>query len=205
MGDLVGNIGMTRQGDNQLSNYYNSCPIIDNDGQFYQFEKPTAIIQSEEVGRLSSKQNLSSNIVQTFNDFEIHELLSSFTPPDIVDSPTLQTNRCLRGAGSACFTDLDCGPSFFTQKIFRNFDAELDERNLRANGYEIKYWQEELVCGQKAEKFSGNYDLKQNVCCRQTGKKLTIGNNDPDSSFGQINTRQVAGHDDLQYWRNCIK
>ena len=193
-GDRVGNIGMTQTGNMATPDYYNSCPMLDDNGQLYAFENPTANIQSEEVGRLSTQQNLSTNVFQTFNN-EIQRLIRPFN--SIIEQPTLQEARCLRGAGSACFTDMDCGPSPFTRSVFQSLDPQEDAGPLGTNPYELKYWQEELVCAQKAEPYSDYYDLTQNVCCRQTGKKLTIGTRDPDhGGGGMIETRKIAGYSD---------
>ena len=193
-GDMVGNIGMTREDNTANPSYLNSCPILDEDGKLFHFRYPTLQLDDSDATKLSSAQNLSSNILETFNDNDIGALISNFT--SIVDVPTLQQNRCLRAAGNACFTDLDCGSSYLTRPIFENFDAETDAAGLGTNGYEIKYWQENLICGQRAEKFSANYELKNNVCCRETGKKLTIGSSDPNSLLnspsGPIKTNEVA-------------
>ena len=192
-GDMVGHVGMTRR-LLLSSDYLNSCPVLDEDGEFYHFEHPTASLEEPELGVLSTKQNLGTNALaqQYFNsDPDIAELLSSFV--DVVEKPVLQEARCVRGAGSACFTDWDCAPSSQVSRIFNNFDAEIDHTELGVNGYEIRYWQEELVCGQKAEPLSLNYDLKKSICCRKQGKKLTIGSQDDSSLFGVANTSEVPG------------
>ncbi|MCY4644581.1 MAG: hypothetical protein OXB88_08175 [Bacteriovoracales bacterium] len=201
-GDMVGNMGMT-QGQTNVAQvgYYNSCPILDGDGKLYQFEQPSALPNaSGEAGRLSVGQNLSTNVFGTFSsDSGIRDLVSDFRPSLIQERPVLQTSRCLRAPGSACFTDWDCAPSSFVRGLFENIDPE-NGVSLGSNGYEISYWQEELICAQKSEKFSANYDLKKNVCCRETGKELTIGTRDPQDgtfgSLGEINTAQVAGYND---------
>ena len=196
-GDMVGNIGMTLQENSASINYYNSCPVIDEKGQLYQYENPGASLTqtNEKLGRLSSQQNLTTNLLKTISHSDIQSLLSPFTTAT-VDKLTLQESRCLRSGGSACFTDLDCSPSFFGEALFQGLDPETDASTLGINGYEIKYWQEPLICSQRSEKYSFNYDLKKNVCCRDKGLTLTIGSDDPNSSFGPINNRQIAGYND---------
>ena len=208
-GDIVGNIGMTEAlpGETGSSaSFYNSCPTLDERGQLYHFENPTALPQStqqDEIGPLSSQQNLSSSLLSPFVKnasrspySNLNRLLSSFN--STVEKPTLQKNRCLRAAGSACFTDLDCAPSFIGDSLLSFIDPELDQTTFSLNGYEIQYWKETLTCSQRAEKYSLNFDLRKNICCREKELTLTIGNNDPNSSSGRIETRRIAGYNDSQ-------
>ena len=193
-GDMVGNIGMTETDEAGFSvSYYNSCPILDDQGELLQFATaPPGDINSIAMGRLSSGQSLTSNALKIFaHQPEVAKLLSPFV--SIIDIPALQESRCLRAAGSACFTDLDCGPSPLIHSVLKNFEpSEL----LPGNSYEAKYWQEELTCAQRAEPLSASYDLKQNVCCRGKGKKLTIGSRDPSAQSQGLITHLVAGYDD---------
>jgi hypothetical protein len=91
-------------------------------------------------------------------------------------SPSLALDACFRRPGAICHTDLDCAPNklhadqaiFFGKNYFGGTDAEQ------------KYWQESLVCGQAKEKpflhseKYGDYDLKENRCCRDVTKTITM-------------------------------
>ncbi|MBT7609346.1 MAG: hypothetical protein HN576_06295, partial [Bacteriovoracaceae bacterium] len=90
--------------------------------------------------------------------------------------PVVAKDACLRKAGSVCHTDLDCGPNrlhsaqafFIGQTEFGNTSAE------------NSFWQEDLICGQSAPVPAinapefGDYDITQNLCCREIGKDLTM-------------------------------
>lgn len=91
-------------------------------------------------------------------------------------APTLVQDACLRRAGSVCHTDLDCGPnrmhaeqaSFFGVSAFGGNEAEK------------KFWEENLVCGQAADKPTSSsskffdYDMSKNRCCREIASDFTM-------------------------------
>ncbi len=86
-----------------------------------------------------------------------------------------QRNTCLRAPGASCFSDLECAPSAFAASKANSVDL-----TAYLNDAEQKYWKEDLVCGNPDFKYvSANvlnpiFDIKKNVCCRETGKTLTV-------------------------------
>lgn len=203
-GDIVSNIGISVNiEDNKSAVLYNSCPIIDSNGQYYHFENPTLNLEDSTAGKFASAQNLSTNLFNTFDasagfdNSDITALISKYT--SIVDDLAFQNARCLKAPGATCFTDLDCAPNKEISTIFKAINPD-DASSFSTNGYEVLYWQEELVCGQKSEKTSVNYDLKLNKCCRETGNTITIGSKDSNAERGaayqNINVSAVAGYED---------
>lgn len=89
--------------------------------------------------------------------------------------PTLTRDACFRKAGSVCHTDLDCSPNkLMAQQI------DLFGDDFFGNLAEKKYYEEYLICGQgETEPFPGEdgadeFSVKNNRCCREIGKTLTI-------------------------------
>ncbi len=207
-GDIVGNIGVTHVDDATTDGVSTTtvmaCPAFNEDGNLFAFESPGTAFDDATIYPSGFSQNLTTSSFNTFtnaNDNISDELIKKFT--SVIDDKTLQENRCLRAPGSACHTDFDCAPSSFVASVFKRIDPT-SATDYNSNGYEVLFWQEELVCGQKSEKFSANYDLKLNRCCRETGKILTIGTNDPNAredtlgagnAFVSVNTSQPPGLD----------
>lgn len=205
-GDIVGNIGVTNISnattDGVSRTMVAACPTFDESGNLHMFEDPTLAFDDTTIAPSAFSQNLTTSVFSTFvnpQDSIEERLISKFT--SIVDNDILQENRCMRAPGSACHTDLDCSPPTQVANVFKSIDP-LDASSYGTNGYEIEFWREELVCGQKSEKFSLNYDLKNNVCCRETGKKITVGTADvnskygsaTDASFNDISAAQPPGY-----------
>ncbi len=93
-----------------------------------------------------------------------------------ITTETLAADACLRRAGSVCHTDLDCSPNRLHQSTSFNYGQE-QFGNTEA---EKLYWEENLICGQSAEKpFSTSdnyydYDMSKNRCCREIGNDFTM-------------------------------
>ncbi|MBC7712604.1 MAG: hypothetical protein H7177_04670 [Rhizobacter sp.] len=93
-----------------------------------------------------------------------------------ITQPVLAADACFRRAGSACFTDLDCGPN----RLHSDTVGSLNLSYFGGTQAEQSYWQENLVCGQgDATPAIGSaayntYQLNQNRCCREIGKDFTM-------------------------------
>lgn len=93
-----------------------------------------------------------------------------------VDLPSLAQNACFRRAGSACFTDYDCAPNQMHASEVEFYDASYFGYSYA----ERNYWKEALICGQADPAPALNsaafqtYDIKQNRCCREVNKDLTM-------------------------------
>jgi hypothetical protein len=200
LGDRVLGLGHTRIGQTAFDNYLSSCPVLDDSGNYVIFDESTnpSALSPSTYKVLAATQNLPSNSLSLFENIAGIELLGTYET-SVVTDPIMQANRCLRAPGAICFTDLDCGPNALVQ----NQVSGIDEDNGVINNYELKFWQEELVCGQAAAKNSASYDLKNNRCCRETGKVITIGSNyndtDPtdllDATNNTLFTSKVPGND----------
>ncbi|MBC7427326.1 MAG: hypothetical protein H7336_01860 [Bacteriovorax sp.] len=98
-----------------------------------------------------------------------------------ITQPILAADACFRRAGSACFSDLDCGPN----RLHSDTVGSLNLSYFGGTQAEQNYWQENLVCGQGAATPAlGNakyntYELNQNRCCREIGKDFTMYTSGP--------------------------
>ena len=201
LGDKVLNIGVTPTGPAGLDQYLSGCSIHDQRGNYYQEDDDhlTESLSNADLARLAGHQAVPSNALEQLEELIDEELITNFEQIQI-ENPILQDNRCLRAPGSVCFSDLDCAPSAFITRRTRAIDP--DDSNLWSvlNPYEIRFWQEELVCSQAMVPESKDYDLKNNRCCRETGKTLTIGtridqshHSTLDSDIPVFNNRQIPG------------
>ena len=93
----------------------------------------------------------------------------------LLSEQTLVRDACLRKAGTFCHTDLDCSPNRLIAE-----QASLYDDSYFGNLAERKYFEEYLICGQgEAEPYPGQdgydtYSVKNNRCCREVGKDLTM-------------------------------
>jgi hypothetical protein len=72
----------------------------------------------------------------------------------------------MRAPGASCFSDLDCAPSKVIADKIKLLNSEEDVLTALLNTYEIKFWQEELVCSQATPKNDPTYSSFKNRCCR---------------------------------------
>ena len=176
IGDKVLNIGVTPTGSVGLDHYLSGCSIYDESGNYYQEDANhlSETLDNSDFARLAGSQAIPTNALALLDGLIEEELITNFEQIQI-DTPFLQRNRCLRAPGSACFSDLDCAPSQFISRKTQIIDPEDNSLWATLNPYEIRYWQEDLICSQSTSPDSEEYNLKNNRCCRQTGKILTIG------------------------------
>lgn len=179
-GDKVLGIGMSMPGQS-AQNYTTACSIFDTDGNYYHFKKenlesiPNGTPFSPKLQALSATQAISTNALKVFEGITNEEVLKNFDIEQVTGL-SLEENRCLRAPGSVCHTDLDCSASNFVTNLTRLVDIT-DENTLRdvMNLYELTFFQETLVCGQKTAKTDPSYSLTNNRCCRPTQNTLRIG------------------------------
>jgi hypothetical protein len=172
----------------------NACPATDALGTTLQLFDLN--LGSEALNMFSISQNMSSNLLD-LTPLKNLNIFSS-TSGSQVSTVGYQRNTCLRAPGASCFTDMECAPSSFIA-------SKTKSSNLAAllNPAEIKYWEEELVCGNpdfknlSAGVLNPGFDIKKNKCCREFGKTLTVFTQ-TDSSTHQwcdvaTSTVKVAG------------
>lgn len=175
-GDVVNNQGKTKTisaitGLN--STLYNVCPTFNTDGNYVNYDMATTANNNAEITNLSGMQNLSTSLLDIFsNQSLISDSISKNFESNKISAIALNQNSCLRAPGSTCFTDFDCGPSkYIANKVKSLTDSDLS--NFMSI-YELFFWQEDLVCSQPAKTTSESFDIRNNRCCREIDKKITI-------------------------------
>lgn len=154
----------------QSTSYYNACMATDNAGITIQ-HYPLPLGDSA-LNQVTINQNLSTNLLNLTPLTAIN--IYSSTNGSQTTAVGYQRNSCLRAPGASCFSDLDCGPSNFAATKAKT--ADLSSVLVSA---EEKFWEEELVCGNPDFKniatgvLNPNFNIKKNVCCRETGNILT--------------------------------
>jgi hypothetical protein len=182
--DKIHGIGPTMAGTGFNDKYLMACPA--------QIKNSTGIAQSGPFDI-----NSSGATYETFKKSVINQNLSSnlldFSP---INSLILQTgatvsgngylkNTCLRAPGASCFADMDCAPSSFIASKVRSASSV-----TTMNSMEKKYWEEELICSNSDYKYTSpgvmnpDYNINKNVCCRDTGKKISVHT---DTTFSGTN------------------
>lgn len=184
LGDKVSNIGMTYTSTLVASpQYFASCAVLNAANGLLQLSSPLTDLSDSSVKLLSATQNTSTNILKALEVSGV-ELVKDFDS-NLVTSPFYAENRCLKNANAACFTDTDCAPNnLISSKVLG-----LDAATTGLSEGEVKYWQEELICGQKTLKTNSAYELKNNRCCRDIGKVLTIY---PDENSSAVLTTDAG-------------
>lgn len=201
-GDKVLALGMTPiKSAGASANYYNSCSIMDSAKNFYRNSTTQASASFSNAGIYpdlkwdAGSQSLSTNALNKFvKMFDDKGMTLGIYKKNslLLTTPTYTENRCLRAPGASCFSDMDCGPSKVIAdkiKLLNSDDASLA---TILNKYEIKFWQEELICSQSTLKTDSLYDPKNNRCCRDVGNVISLPSSD---SVNLIDYKKVAGID----------
>ncbi|MBT6324657.1 MAG: hypothetical protein HOJ35_01710 [Bdellovibrionales bacterium] len=209
-GDRVLGIGMTlsqaaaEQDKYDQELYLTSCGIFDYEGNYIYKDSTkatTALMdltvddgddESNSIVNQALSQVTSTNALKVFNNYYLGglEIIKDFYEEQ-VETITLQENRCLRLPGSVCHTNLDCAASKYITDLTQDIDVEnshfdgVDDGGI--NSYEIKFWQETMVCSQKYKPDHEDYDLKLNHCCRETGNTISLGQTIYDPDDGSSN------------------
>lgn len=121
----------------------------------------------------------AQNIPTSIYDLAVFSGLGLFNTSAGTPATTLGYQRyaCLRAAGSACFSDLECAPSEFVATKMKTLSAW---GALANNPAEQAFLKEELICGnpEPQKLYSGVantlYDIKANKCCRELGKTSQV-------------------------------
>lgn len=185
--DKIWGIGPTMAGTFSPQ-YLNACPATDVAGTSIQQFDLTLGDQTT-INTLTTSQNLSSNLLDlpySVNPGIFHTTSSEGN----VNSIGYQKNTCLRAPGASCFTDMDCAPSEFVA-------SRIKATTLTGilNIAEKKYWEEGLICGNQNYKYlqpgvlnTVNYNIKDNVCCRDFGKNFTVFTQDGTTDYQWCST-----------------
>lgn len=172
----------------------NACPATDSAGNSMQLFE---LSMSDPTLRMFTvAQNMSSNLlnITPLVNQKIYNTPSN--PNDPITSIGYQPNTCLRAPGASCFSDMECAPSSFIA-------SKVKSTNLSAflNPSEVKFWEEELVCGNPDFKYlapgvlNPYFDIKKNKCCREYGKTITVETQTKNSTMQWCDnsTIKVAG------------
>jgi hypothetical protein len=92
---------------------------------------------------------------------------------------------------------MECAPNKYISDKIAGIDPNNSEATSVLNSYEIKFWQEKLVCSQEKAPGQEGFDLKNNRCCRETGNTVSIGTFLDQSSFLSTDTTLPIFHNDL--------
>ncbi len=201
-GDKVLNIGMSFRKSTPTAafRYLASCAIEDSAKNYYHSNPAyaTAIQDQAHTPELrydSGAQAISTNALDKFNTiFSLKSISFGLYKKNSAVQNTLAftENRCMRAPGASCYTDMDCAPSKTVAdkiKALSVFDTTV---LAQLNSYEVKFWQEALVCGQSLTKEDPLYDPKNNRCCREVGNTISLPSADLTN---QLDMTKVSGID----------
>jgi hypothetical protein len=167
----------------------NACPATDSTGKSIHLSNTD--LDNANLNLQTISQNLSSNLL----DFPPLKDVGIFSSTNGSEVLTLgyQRNTCLRAAGASCFSDLECAPSDVISEMVSASD--LTEYLSEA---EINFWKEDLICGNPEFKYNfpgvvnSAYDIKNNKCCRDVGKTLSVYTQTSRSPFKWCNKATPA-------------
>lgn len=187
MGDKILGIGMTYRKNSTpvtgVQTYLAGCSVMDaTKNYFYAKSNPSSSISANaDLINASATQSISTNALSIFTTIFNSKgitfpLLTNNST--VLNSMTFTENRCMRAPGASCFSDLDCAPSKVIADKMKTISAEDTTVTAILNKYEVKFWQEELVCSQATAKSDAAYSAFNNRCCREVGKTISIPSHD---------------------------
>ena len=177
--DKLFGVGPT-QSTSQSIKALNSCPAVDANGNSLQlFDLP---LGDSTLNMFTISQNLSSNLLNLnpLLNLNIYSVIGA----NQVTTIGYQKNTCLKAAGAACVTDMECAPSTHIAN-----KAKAADLTSILNSAEEKFWEEELVCGNPDFKTlndgskNPSFDIKKNACCRETGKLISVQTQSASTTF----------------------
>ena len=119
--------------------------MIKNGNYYQEAQNDINLLQEDleytELVRIAAHQTIPTNALKVLEGLAEEKLITNFETRQI-EEPILQENACLRKAGSACFSDLDCAPNKFITNITSAIDDEDSSLWSILNPYEIKFWKE---------------------------------------------------------------
>ncbi len=176
----------------QNANYMNACPAVDASG--LSMQNYDLALNDPVLTQYSISQNLSSNLLD-LSPLTALGIFSS-TAGSKISAIGYQRNMCLRAPGASCFSDFECAPSKTIATKVKSSDL-----STLLNAAEVKYWGEELICGNPAFKYTApgvlnpTFDPKKNVCCRDIGNTMTVFTQTDNTNhrWCDVDTVRVAG------------
>ncbi len=179
-GDKINGIGVTPDlvtGNAGSPHYLSRCSILDTDNNYIQ--KSGSFygggLANLNLTNLAGRQAISTNALAIFESplLTDNEIIKDFEN-EFIDEFFYQESRCLRAPGSTCFSALDCAPNAHISDIVSSINPDDDTLNGILNPFEVRFWQEELICSQEYAPGDDEYEAGNNRCCRETGKEVTI-------------------------------
>jgi hypothetical protein len=166
-----------------------SCGIFDSTGDYFfktlsptfdLTKDPSSYSDAYDLISAEGSQVISSNALSKIKGLmELKGLTFSqyVSPSSTLSAMSFQQNTCMRAPGASCYSDLDCAPSAPTtaKTNLLSYSDTTITASSGLNPYEIRFWQEPLVCSQSAAKTVSTWDPKNNKCCREAGNTITIG------------------------------
>ncbi|MBC7429716.1 MAG: hypothetical protein H7336_13955 [Bacteriovorax sp.] len=203
-GDKVLGMGMSLRKSTPAGSlkYLASCSIEDSTFNYYHNTTANASADLNNIAATipmlrydSGSQAISTNALAAFDsifnakgiNFGLYKNNSA-----LLTTPSFTENRCMRAPGASCYTDIDCAPSKLLSDKIKSLSTADTTVTAILNAYEVKFWQEELVCSQAIDKTSNLYDPKNNRCCRNTGGIISLPS--ADNSNG-LDLTKVPGID----------
>lgn len=204
-GDQINGMGVTpslAEGEAGIrTDYLSRCSILDS-GNNYFFNQTSGNEQNKnlsdiEVTAQAGRQAIPTNALAIFesDDLTGNVIIKNFED-NFIDEFFYQESRCLRAPGATCFSDLDCAPNQKISTYVASLSVDDTFVTNILNPYEIKFWQEKLICSQEKSTDDPDFDLGENRCCRETGNNVTIGTsftNADGSSNPNIDFQQLPG------------
>tara|TARA_R110002072_G_scaffold276051_1_gene437549 strand:- start:299073 stop:304058 length:4986 start_codon:yes stop_codon:yes gene_type:complete len=196
LGGKIAGIGMTyplsATGESSpndfAAHFLSSCGIFDKDGNYFYTDETNSSLSmgSLDVTDQSGTQALSTKSLGVFESLTGNNFVKNFEST-FIDNPALEENRCLRAPGSVCHSDIDCGPNNFITARIATLNPDDPNVSALINRYELKFWQEPLICAQEKEFGEDGFDHKLNRCCRPTNSEITIGVSEVDNTTAIVN------------------
>ncbi len=212
LGDKILGMGMTYKKSTVLpvSTYLASCPVFDDTKNYFYASTSSSPSSANAANNAliinSSAQAISTNALNIFNSIFSNKglnfgLYSNNT--SVIKSQTFTENRCMRAPGASCFSDLDCAPSITLANRIKMITAGDTSLVNILNSYEIKFWQEELICSQVTPKSDPTYTSANNRCCRDVGKIISLPSADASNllEMTKIAGVELAMNDKNRYSR----
>ncbi|GAB4410327.1 MAG: hypothetical protein OHK0056_13180 [Bacteriovoracaceae bacterium] len=176
LGDQVNGIGMTLDTVTNNPAYLSSCGPLDSFGNYMSktVTNLSLLLSDSSISRRAGRDYVPTNSLKILESLSGNQLVKVFEDEQIT-SPMYQENRCLRAPGSSCFSDLECAANKIISDRVANIDSTNPTVQALLNKYEIKFWQERLVCAQEKLPTEEGFDVKNNRCCREMGNTITVG------------------------------
>ncbi|MDD0852329.1 hypothetical protein HBN50_04430 [Halobacteriovorax sp. GB3] len=204
-GDKVIGIGVTQSGSIQRADYLSMCANFDQSNNLLNFQETSynQALNSAQITNIAASQSMPTNSLALIQSISGQKILDDFNNNQIT-SLALQENRCLRAPGATCHTNLDCAANDFISNAALTIDPTT---TTSLNPYEIKFWQETLICSQPNSPGAEGFDQSLNRCCRAPGKEMSIpsvADNDTSIDITSIPGLNIDLNNSSRYSRNAV-